>query len=115
TTPPNILGLTGTAPRGSLPGLTETMARSLYPPEPPPLNPKPPPFPPPGAVWHPRLWDIHIFSDPRGGPPRLGILDPFGIDLPGFPSPLSAFFYPDPETFAASRYQLVLDMTSQPL
>lgn len=33
--------------------------------------------PPAGwTVWHPRLWDLHVWLDPAGGPPILSIFEP---------------------------------------
>ena len=46
-----------------------------------------PALPPPrGAViWHPRLWDLHVWTDPAGGPPILSIFEPNTDTTPNNP------------------------------
>jgi len=54
---------------------------------------------PPGArpgqrmLWHPRLWDLHVWIDPAGGPPVMSIYRPGGV--PGLALPPVVFFRPE--------------------
>jgi Tol biopolymer transport system component/Ca2+-binding RTX toxin-like protein len=63
------------SPRGTQPGQTRPGEQPLTP-------------------WHERLWDIHFFRRPGGGIPAAEIHDPFGRNLPGNPTGINAFFYP---------------------
>lgn len=58
--------------------------------------------PPPGfGVWHPRLWDMHLFARPDGTP-VIGVVDGSGnagLDPSGSPGggstfPGASFFFP---------------------
>ena len=52
----------------------------------------PPPRPNGRMFWHPRLWDLHIWINPAGGPPIMSIFHP--DDLPGLALPPAVFFRP---------------------
>lgn len=70
-----------------------------------PLNPPRPGYdhcPPPSSPiinpvlpqWHGRVWDIHIWHNPSGGEPGLGIFDFFNRIPEGKTIPNGSFFYP---------------------
>jgi len=42
-------------------------------------RPQTPPRPTTSMLWHPRLWDIHIWNDPGGGTPVMQIFRPQGV------------------------------------
>lgn len=51
------------------------------------------PMPAGATLWHPRLWDLHIWFDPAGGPPILSIFEPNTETTPDDPT--------DPPNFRA--------------
>lgn len=47
----------------------------------------------PTTPWHPRLWNVLLWTNPSsGGTPKSALTDPFGRNLPGFSSSSTGFF-----------------------
>ena len=61
------------------------------------VPPIPPPFPPPILLWHPRVWDLHVWINLCGSP-VVGFLNqlPDGrlVSGTGYAAPTGSFFYP---------------------
>ncbi|MBT5497662.1 MAG: hypothetical protein HOK54_18130 [Alphaproteobacteria bacterium] len=57
------------------------------------INLPPPTWPLRATLWHPRLWDLHVWFDPAGGPPILSIFEPNTETTPDDPT--------DPPNFRA--------------
>ena len=47
-----------------------------------------PALPPPAgaAIWYPRLWDLHVWTNPSGGAPILSIFEPSKETTPDDPT-----------------------------